>query len=384
MEIKHGVISADSHALLAPDSMTSRMSAKKWGDKIPQVVETKEEDGRIVERWSVYGGPGRGNVANCPAVMGEPFPRFADRWEEVPEIAYVPTERLKALDIDGVDAEVLFPNAPFTNLYAYEDADFELDATRAYNDALAEWSQESDRYVPLAGVAFLGGPEAAAIEAERAASIGHRGINLMGEFPSSVPHIGDPAWNPLWDTCQSLGIPVHFHGSSGVKAGARAKAWNGYSERQAHSAFTSCSAVTPAQIVPHLIFSGITDRFPNLKVVFAEAGMGGVNYMISAMDHEWETRRLWTEGIASRPSDTIRRQMFVNFWFEVEGIKLRHDIGIDNIMWESDFPHVACYYPDSAVSIEKVLAGAPEDERRKMLYENAMRVYGITATVATA
>ena len=178
----------------------------------------------VVGGLSRFRAPASGVACHDSFACDEPFPRFADRWEEVPEIAYVPTERLKALDIDGVDAEVLFPNAPFTNLYAYEDSDFELDATSAYNDALAEWAQESDRYVPLAGVAFLGGPEAAAIEAERAASIGHRGINLMGEFPASVPHIGDPAWNPLWDTCQSLGIPVHFHGSSGVKAGARAKA----------------------------------------------------------------------------------------------------------------------------------------------------------------
>jgi len=73
--------------------------------------------------------------------------------------------------------------------------------------------------------------------------------------------------------------------------------------------------------------------------------------------------------------------MFVNFWFEEEGIKLRHDIGIDNIMWESDFPHVAAYYPDSWGSIERVLKGVPEDERRKLLYENALRVYQIKVSV---
>jgi predicted TIM-barrel fold metal-dependent hydrolase len=172
---------------------------------------------------------------------------------------------------------------------------------------------------------------------------------------------------------------VHFHGSAGVRAGAAARVWSGYSERQAHSASTSCSAVTPAQIIPHLIFSGITERFPSLKVVFAEAGVGGLNYIIAALDHEWEARRLWAEGIVSRPSDTVRRQMFVKFWFEVEGIKLRHDIGIDNLMWRSDFPHVACYYPNSRASIEKVLVGIPEHERRKLLYENALRVYGIKA-----
>ncbi len=376
MEIKHGVISADSHGVLGPDAMTSRMSAKRWGDKIPHLVEV-EDDGRKVERWSVYGKVGSGNVANCPAVMGEPFPHFPERWEEVPETAFVPSERLKALDIDGVDAEVLFPNAPYFSLYSFGDAEFEMDVARAYNDAMAEWAQESDRYLPLATVPFLCGPEAAAKEIERAVSVGNRGANLMGEFPAPLPHIGDPAWDPVWAMCESLGVPIHFHGSSGVRAGAAARSWKGYSERQAHSASTSCSAVTPAQVIPHLIFSGITERFPDLKVVFAEAGIGGLNYSIAAMDHEWETRHLWTEGIATRPSETVRRQMFVNFWFEVEGIKLRYDIGVDNLMWESDFPHVACYYPNSAESIEKVLVGIPEDERSKLLYENAIRIYGI-------
>jgi hypothetical protein len=88
--------------------------------------------------------------------------------------------------------------------------------------------------------------------------------------------------------------------------------------------------------------------------VFAEAGIGGLNYVLAACDHEWECRHLWTEGIPTRPSETVRRQMYVNFWFEAEGIKLRHHIGIDNIMWESDFPHVASFYPRSWESIERV------------------------------
>jgi predicted TIM-barrel fold metal-dependent hydrolase len=140
--------------------------------------------------------------------------------------------------------------------------------------------------------------------------------------------------------------------------------------------------VTPAQIVPHLLFSGILERFPGLKFVFAEAGIGGLNYLIASCDHEWEVRHLWTEGLKTRPSEVIRRQMYVNFWFEAEGIKLRDSIGIDNIMWEADFPHVASYYPDSWKEVDRVLKGVPESERRKLLYENALRVYQIKATVA--
>jgi uncharacterized protein len=299
----------------------------------------------------------------------------------VPATAYDPRTRLKPLDQDGIDAEVLFPNPPGGTFFEYKDRDFELDIVRAYNDSLSDWTRVSDRYLPLAIVAYLSEPETVAREIERAASGGHRGINCLGEMPAPLPHLTDPYWYPVWDVCQELDLPVHIHGSAGVRAGGSVRKWSGYTPRQAHSAMTATSAVTPAQVVPHLIFSGLTEKFPRLKIVFAEAGIGGLNYVLAACDHEWESRRLWTEGLTTRPSETVRRQIYVNFWFEAEGIKLRHDIGIDNIMWESDFPHVASYYPRSWQEVNRVLEGVPAQDRRKLLYENAIRVYRLNATL---
>jgi len=383
MEIRFGLISADSHAAFSRDDFTSRMSASKWGDRIPHVAES-ERDGERVDGWSIYGKPPGEQVCNCPALMGEPFPHWPKRWEEVPRMAFDPGERLKALDIDRVDAEVLFPNPPGGSYSNYGDPEFELAAVQAYNDTLSDWVRVSDRYWPLAALPWLQSPQNIAREVERAVEGGHRGVNLMGRMPGSLPHLTDPHWDPIWDICQSLGVPIHFHGSSGLNAGASIKRWDGYSTRQAHSASTSTSAVTPAQIVPQLIFSGVTERFPRLKCVFAEAGIGGINYVLAACDHEWETRHLWTEGMSTRPSEVVHRQMFVNFWFEEEGIKLRSDIGIDNIMWESDLPHVASYYPRSWDAVERVLQGVSPDDRRKLLYANALRVYQIKATVPAA
>ena len=381
MQLRFGLISADSHAAFEPTTYTSRMSQHKWGDRIPRVVETKE-NGAVVDRWSIYGRISDADVCNCPAVMGEPFPTFPKRWEEVPPLAYDPAQRLNALDRDGVDAEVLFPNPPGGTFFEYGDRDFELDVVRAYHDALSEWMRTSDRYLPLAIIPYLSDPAIIAREVARAASAGHRGVNCLGEMPAPLPHLTDPYWYPLWDVCQSLDLPVHIHGSAGVRAGASVRKWSGYTPRQAHSAMTATSAVTPAQVVPHLVFSGLLGRFPRLKIVFAEAGIGGLNYVLAACDHEWQTRRLWTEGLATRPSTIVRQQIYVNFWFEAEGIKLRHDIGIDNIMWESDFPHVASYYPRSWQEVERVLGDVPAEDRRKLLYENAIRLYHIDAVVA--
>ena len=381
MEIKYGLISADSHAAFGRDDFTSRMSASKWGDKIPHVASYKKGD-EILDGWSIYGEAPEGNVGNCPVLMGEPVPNWPKRWDNVPKISFDPHERLKALDRDRVDAEVLFPNPPGGAYYQYNDAEFELATVQAYNDTLSDWTGVSDRYLPVAILPYLQSPQLIAREIERAVRNGHCGVNLAGNMPAKLPHISDPYWFPIWDVCQQLGSPIHFHGSAGVKAGMSAKSWRGYTTRQSHSASTSTSAVTPAQIVPHLLFSGILERFPGLKFVFAEAGIGGLNYLIASCDHEWEVRHLWTEGLKTRPSEVIRRQMYVNFWFEAEGIKLRDSIGIDNIMWEADFPHVASYYPDSWKEVNRVLWGVPESERRKLLYENALRVYQIKATVA--
>jgi uncharacterized protein len=380
MEIKFGLISADSHAAFHRDDFTSRMSASKWGDRIPHVA-SREEDGQRVDGWSIYGNAPRGDVCNCPAVMGDPFPTWPKVWEEVPALAFDPIERLKALDIDGVDAEVLFPNPPGGSYYEYDDPEFELACVKTYNDILGEWRRASDRYLPLAIMPYLNEPEVIAREIERAVGNGHRGVNVAGRMPHGLPHLASPHWHPVWDVCQELNVPIHFHGSANLDTAKSAKTWSGYSVRQQHSAFTSTSSVTPAQIIPHFIFSGLTERFPRLKIVFAEAGIGGLNYVIAACDHEWQTRRLWTEGLATRPSDAVRRQMYVNFWFEAEGIKLREEIGVDNLMWESDYPHVASYYPRSWHEIERVLEGVSATDRQKLLYQNALKVYDIEATV---
>ena len=144
MEIKYGLISADSHAAFDRDDFTRRMSASKWQDRIPRVVEV-EHNGRRVHRWTVYdGSPYQESVCNCPALMGDPLRKtFPQRWEEVPSFVYDPVERLKALDRDGVDGEVLFPNDPVQSATFFQlgDAESRWACVQAYNDGLAEWAR---------------------------------------------------------------------------------------------------------------------------------------------------------------------------------------------------------------------------------------------------
>ena len=170
-------------------------------------------------------------------------------------------------------------------------------------------------------------------------------------------------------------MPIHLHASAGLARKMTFPEWEGYSPYQQHAAFTVPTAAWPAQIIPNIIFSGIAYRYPGLKWVFAETGIGAVSCAQTACDHEWESRQLWRHGLEQRPSELIRKQVYVNFWYEQAGIELRQQVGIDNIMWESDYPHIASTYPDSWKFVERSLQGVPEDERKKMLYLNAQSLY---------
>src|SRR5438874_394277 len=141
MEIKFGLISADSHIVLDKDAFLRNMSHSKWGELIPQVQETEGRDGRKGDRWFIHGESAGGwGVVNCPAVMESPNPElkiFPQRWADVPAKVWDPLERLEALDDDGIDAEILFPNDPGRGQFFRYGEEFELACVEAHNDATA-------------------------------------------------------------------------------------------------------------------------------------------------------------------------------------------------------------------------------------------------------
>jgi uncharacterized protein len=385
MEIKYGLISCDSHAQPDKDAFTSRMSKAKWGDAIPHLMETTDKAHMAVamdhpvQRWVVNGQiVGNRGVVNCPTVMADPMRKyFPQHWDEVPSCVYNPVDRLGALDKDGVDGEVLFPNDPVqSGTFFQGSAEFELDCVRAYNDTLAEWREVSDRYVPLAVIPYMSGIDVTVAEVQRAVHKGHRGIVMLVE-PSQnlegLKHFNDPYWDPLWAVCQDLDVPIHWHASGGLRLSM--PRWSGYSRNQEQAVGPSGGFSVQAQFIPNLIFSGVLDRYPRSKWVCAETGLGWVNYILDGCDHEWQRRHLWTEGILMRPSELFRRQIYVDFWYEEAGIRQRHHIGLENIMWESDYPHSTSTYPESWEFVNRTLAGVPEEEKKLLLYGNAMRVY---------
>jgi len=364
-------ISADDHIWEHPTTWTSRVEAR-FRDRCPQLRDVDGVD------WWVYNGEPVRKVGTGAAALIEGRGEVA-RYFDAPEAAYVPAARLAAMDEDGVAAQVLFPQAagfgggPFVSTEG--DVDLRLACIRAYNDWLVEeWSDVSPRFVAQC-LAPMWDVDLAVAEVRRAHALGHRAVVwTAGPQAYGFPHFNDPYWDALWGTLQELDMPCCLHIGS---AKPTHQVWDQFPEMRRLSVSSTMIITSNVNVVANLLFSGVLDRFPALKFVSVESGLGWVPYLLETADHQYEAQHLWDDGMSMRPSEYFRRNCYVNFWFEASGIALRHMIGIDNIMWESDFPHPTSTYPHSRKAIESSLSGVPVDEQKKMVETNAARLFRI-------
>ena len=385
MEINR--IDVDSHVQERPDTWTSRMSKRRWGDRIPHLEEVPEDlpkmymitkSDRPPEGWVMDGEVKTGFPSVCQAVMAD-RETLPHRWEGVPKSVYEAHARLEAMDQDGVDMQALYPNnsGPSGEAFQGMEEEFEGECVAAYNDYLIdEFYSISKRFIPLAILPYAN-MERTLTEVKRAVGRGHKGIVMISApHLRGLPHVNDSYWDPLWATVQDLDVVANFHGSGGAgKMVVDLKP--GTSSRFQRALRGATGFNLQAQFMANFLFSGIFERFPKIRFAVAESGVGWVPYVLEACDHEWQQCQLWEHGYPTKPSDLFRQHCHIDFWYEQMGLQLRHVIGINNIMWESDFPHPTSIWPNSARYVEGSLGGVPEDERRKILVDNARRVYKI-------
>jgi predicted TIM-barrel fold metal-dependent hydrolase len=374
MELNHGFVSADDHVQEHPEVWTRRMSKAKWGDRIPHVE--RQADG--AERWVVDGKPvDLPGVALAGAAMPDRA-REPQRWEDVPGIVRTPRERLTAMNVDGVDYSVLYPTVAgragetFGRL---ADAELELACAQAYNDWLIEeWAAASPRFIPQC-IVPLAPIEATVNEIKRAVARGHRGV-VMPSVPMmlrELPHINEPVYDPVWAACQELEVPVCFH--SGATRDIQFPPYAGFSPELAAALEAITRPVSSVLVVANFLYSRILDRFPRLKVVFAETSLAWAAYELELADHQFERQRLHTEGYEKLPSELFRRQCHFVGWFDSTGLKTRNYIGLGNLLWSTNFPQATSSWPESRRTIARCFDGIPEPERRQVLFENAARLY---------
>jgi predicted TIM-barrel fold metal-dependent hydrolase len=376
MTSKNLFISVDEHVQEHPEVWTRRMAAAKWGKRIPRIEE--KSDG--TERWVIDGRElDLDGIAEAGAVMPHRNQQ-PQRWRDVPKVIYDPRERLKAMDRDGVDYAVLYPTVAGSGGQTFgrlEDPELELACVQAYNDwLLEEWVGVSERFIPQCIVPIFS-VTAAVAEIRRAVANGHRGV-VYPAVPMElrdVPHINDPAYDPLWATCQALAVPICFH--AGASMAIQIPPYSGYSPALSGALHAISQSASSVSVLVNLLISKIFLRFPELKVVFAGSALGWGAYLLEYTDFQFKGDQLDKNGYDSKPSEMFRRQCFLVGWYDQAALQMRRYIGTENILWSTRFPLATSTWPDSAKYIDKSFAGIPENDRNKILWENAAKLYKI-------
>jgi predicted TIM-barrel fold metal-dependent hydrolase len=196
-----------------------------------------------------------------------------------------------------------------------------------------------------------------------------------------MPDLSDDYWTPLWEFCGDKGLPVNFHiGSSDATASWYGSSpWPSLKPKSKLAIGSTMMFISNAKVICNLIISGLLERFPKLKFVSVESGIGWIPFILEGLDYAVREAGTLGDGkLSMSPLEYFRRQIYGCFWFESED--LAHTIrrvGVDNVMFETDFPHPTCLYPDPLGQAPKVFSDLTEEERRKVLSLNAARVYDI-------
>jgi len=378
------VIDADTHFIESPDLWTSR-APKGYEDRVPQIGTV---DGR--DTWMLDGvalGPVRGGGVIDKQGNKSPFVEsFEWGLDRIHNAAYDTTTRLALMDECCVHAQVLFPSAigigGHTLANATADPTLRRLAVEIYNDAMAELQESSgNRFIPLAVMPAWDIAECVR-EAERAAGLGFRGVNMTSDpDETGSPDLASPAWGPLWEACGDLGLPVHFHIASSLsQMDFYGKYfWASQHEYVKPAVGGSMLFLGSARVVINSIFAGIFDRHPKLQMVLVESGIGWIPFILETMDYElWENAPAQAAELSRMPSEYFRDHWYATFWFERAKGNLQpivDAIGDDRILFETDFPHPTCLYPDPLGTIEGAMKTLRPESRRKILGDNAARLY---------
>jgi len=373
MKLKHGLISADDHVYEHPEVWTSRMSRAKWGDRIPHVE--RQADGS--DCWIIGG-----QRFALPEVAVSQNGSFENapykRWDEIPRPMYSASERLAAMDRDGVDCSVLYPSIAGLGGQIFgrlDDPELELACVQAYNDLLIdEWARVSSRFIPQCIVPIWPVDHAVA-EVRRAVAKGHKGVI----FPASpmelrdIPHINEPAYDPLWGICEDLGVPLCFHAGGAVKI--QLLPGEDFTSHVAAAFSDVVRSVSSIAVLANFLVSRILHRFPRLKVVFAESSLGWGAYEIEYADYQSAADGLPSEGYPLKPSELFQRQCYFTCWYDQASLKVRHYLGASNILWSTNFPLTNSTWPNTRQHIETGFVDVSEEEKRQILWQNAAKLY---------
>ncbi|MGE3618919.1 MAG: amidohydrolase family protein [Acidimicrobiia bacterium] len=384
-EIK--VIDTDTHVIEPYDLWTSRVSTKRWGDLVPHV---RWNDDLQEEHWYFGDTPIWQAAGSAMAGYDKFPPNHPKRWEDAHPSTWDAKLRLERMDEYGIYAQVLYPNVSgfgmgrFTNL---QDPELMLACVQAYNDFLVDFSSaDPKRFIPVMALPFWD-VEASLAEIDRCTELGHRGI-IMGSQPEifGQPPLAHPQWYPVFASAQEKGLPINFH----IAAGDTSSIGSGFPGNGRHANYSKGSLLFflgNANAISEVIISGLCHRFPELNFVSVESGVGWLPFALESLDWMWKNCGVGVEHpeYDLLPSEYFRRQIYGCFWFEQGSLRAALDqLGPDNILYETDFPHPTSMSPGPASAavvprdfIQQNLGDLPRETAQKILHDNAARLYGL-------
>ncbi|MDA1074681.1 MAG: amidohydrolase family protein [Proteobacteria bacterium] len=358
---KYYMVSADGHLREPKDLWHKRLPEELW-DRLPGMV--LGADGTKMQKTEGF----RPIRLRDIKFDGEDGLRNA--------ASMTPEDRLKDLELDGVDAEILFPNLGLT-MWATPDAKFSQAMCHAFNDwAWETYGPYNDRLSPMACVASAD-IKGAITEIERCAKLGFRGISMpckpvWGPPDHEAINYNLPEFDPLWACVQDVDLPITFHVSTGRDP--RTSRGNG----GAVINYAVHSLAPTMEAIVNICASGVVDRFPKLKFGTIEAGIGWVAWALQAMDEAYKKHHMFVRPKLDRlPSEYFQTNGFASFQEDKVGLDLAREHGlVNNFLWASDLPHHEGTWPHSAQAIERTMGQLNDTERARVLGLNSARIFG--------
>jgi len=369
-------ISADSH-VNEPANLWLERIDQKFRDRAPRIADNLP--GRPPGSYLVLEdippvhlsqGLGAGKTA-------EELPAFfrSSTYKDARRGGWDPAERLKDMDIDGVEAEVIYTTLGFRQFWI-KDAALQRACFAVYNDWLAEYCS----YAParLAGLALISLYEvdAAVRELRRCRQMGLKGALIWASPPSNQPY-SDPLYDPFWAEAQELGMPISLHAVTGFGPESQALRVMGAEVKPVDRYVQSVTLGDEVKrSLTVLLFSGVLERFPRLNMVSAENDVSWLPFTIQRWDQTFDhMRHMYPTPLKLKPSEYFHRQIYATYINDQLGVKYRHQVGVGNVMWSSDYPHTASTWPHSQEIIARDFAEVPEAEKSRIVRGNAIGLY---------
>ncbi|MCP5400329.1 MAG: amidohydrolase [Sphingomonas sp.] len=372
------IVDTDAHLTEPPTLFTDRAPAG-MRDRLPYVK--RNEHG--MDRWFIgerdCGSLG-GNVIDRDhnKLLGRAgFPRL----EQSTAAGHELKPRLQAMDDMGVHAQICYHNSGITQagmLMTLGDEELALTIIRLFNDYNADCQRESgERLFPLAHVPFWNRAEMEK-EARRCIDMGLRGFVL----PDTPERMGVPTyladhWTGFLEMCEATGRPINFHLNTAVDA--KKMIWTDLPFEESFTVMSLVFFLGTAGTMANWMVSGRLDRHPKLKIGLTESGAGWVPFALEALEHQFdETLPNTRRTPPRRPMEYFRDQFWCTFWFEKVGPKkLLETIGVDKVMFETDFPHPTSLYPGVQQHLVDVLGAYDFEVQKKVLQDNASALYNL-------